>query len=157
MGKNLVPWRYNNAYLCRSTVTSKGVSNYLFYFIQVLLKKLYVRRMAADLGISKIYTHGKMVGMRSNMSKKVFKIMTESMMSDMHRNCLVFTEKEIKVCIRFCLLYVFSEHLLGQHSCIFVCSKSSAILGCPCSMEIAVGSRVTMPCKIGANVRLHRM
>lgn len=75
--------------------------------MQILLKKLYVRRMAADLGINKIYTSGKMVGMRTNMSAKVFKIMTESMTSDVHRNCLVFTGKEIQVCKRFSLLHIF--------------------------------------------------
>jgi len=80
----------------------------LLIFMQVLLKKLYVRRMAADLGINKIYTSGKMVGMITNMSKKVFKIMTESMTSDIHRNCLVFTGKEIKVCMKFSLSHLFS-------------------------------------------------
>lgn len=67
--------------------------------MQILLKKLYVRRMAADLGISKIYASGKTVCMRTDMSKKVFRIMTESMVSDIHRSCLVFDGDEIKVSI----------------------------------------------------------
>ncbi|XXG49700.1 hypothetical protein AAC387_Pa02g3802 [Persea americana] len=64
--------------------------------MEILLKKLYVKRMAADLGISKIYASGKMVGMSTNMSKRVFKLMTESMTSDAHRNSLVFKGNEIK-------------------------------------------------------------
>lgn len=70
--------------------------------MQLLLKKLYVRRMAADLGITKVYASGKTVHMATNMTKKVFKIMTESMASDVHRNCLVFVGNEIKVCMLFC-------------------------------------------------------
>lgn len=69
--------------------------------MQLLLKKLYVRRMAADLGITKIYASGKTVHMAANMTKKVFKIMTESMASDVHRNCLTFVENEIKVHMQF--------------------------------------------------------
>ncbi|ONK58649.1 uncharacterized protein A4U43_C09F15250 [Asparagus officinalis] len=83
--------------------------------MEILLKKLYARRMAADLGINKIYTYGKMVIMRTNMSKKVFKIMTESMTSDIHRNCLVFTGKEIKAEL---LLELPGEQLLNW---IFQC------------------------------------
>lgn len=83
--------------------------------MEILLKKLYVRRMAADLGINKIYTSGKMVGMRTNMSRKVFKIMTESMTSDIHRNCLVFTGKEIQAEL---LLELPREQLLNW---IFQC------------------------------------
>eukprot|EP00268_Persea_americana_P023099 TRINITY_DN22779_c0_g2_i1.p1 TRINITY_DN22779_c0_g2~~TRINITY_DN22779_c0_g2_i1.p1 ORF type:complete len:327 (+),score=76.78 TRINITY_DN22779_c0_g2_i1:781-1761(+) len=64
--------------------------------MEILLKKLYVKRMAADLGIGKIYASGKMVGMSTNMSKRVFKLMTESMTSDAHRNSLVFKGNEIK-------------------------------------------------------------
>ncbi|KAK1320017.1 hypothetical protein QJS10_CPB04g00059 [Acorus calamus] len=64
--------------------------------MEMILKKFYVRRMAADLGISRIYASGKMVGMQTNSSKKVFKLMTESMTSDIHRNCLLFEENQIK-------------------------------------------------------------
>lgn len=78
--------------------------------MEILLKKLYVRRMAADLGISKIYTSGKMVGMRTNMSKKVFKLMTESMTSDIYRSCLFFMVKEIKAQL---LLELPREQLLN--------------------------------------------
>ncbi|KAB5527558.1 hypothetical protein DKX38_021405 [Salix brachista] len=64
--------------------------------MEILLKKLYVRRMAADIGITRIYASGKMVGMETNMSKMVFKLMTDSMSSETHRNSLVFDGNEIK-------------------------------------------------------------
>ncbi|OEL25815.1 ATP-dependent DNA helicase [Dichanthelium oligosanthes] len=38
--------------------------------MELLLKKLYVRRMAADLGISRIYPSGKTIFMKTNMNKK---------------------------------------------------------------------------------------
>ncbi|XBI72044.1 hypothetical protein VPH35_066090 [Triticum aestivum] len=64
--------------------------------MELLLKKLYVRRMAADLGISRIYPSGKMIIMKTNMSRKVFRLMEETMASETHRNSLSFTGKEIK-------------------------------------------------------------
>lgn len=69
------------------------------FSMEILLKKLYVRRMAADLGISRIYASGKMVGMETNMNKRVFKLMTDSMMSDIYRNSLFFDRDQIKVTI----------------------------------------------------------
>ncbi|KAG1331624.1 ATP-dependent DNA helicase, chloroplastic [Cocos nucifera] len=83
--------------------------------MELLLKKLYVRRMAADLGITKIYASGKTVHIATNMTKKVFKIMTESMASDVHRNCLVFGRNEIKAEL---LLELPKEQLLNW---IFQC------------------------------------
>ncbi|MQL74444.1 hypothetical protein Taro_006780 [Colocasia esculenta] len=83
--------------------------------MEILLKKLYVRRMAADLGIGKIYALGKIVCMRTDISKKVFRIMTESMASDIHRNCLLFEENEIKAEL---LLELPTEQLLNW---IFQC------------------------------------
>lgn len=50
--------------------------------------------MAADLGISRIYTHRKMVGMDTRITKN---LNAESMASDVHRNCLSFTDHQIKV------------------------------------------------------------
>lgn len=67
------------------------------YSMEILLKKLYVRRMAADLGIIRIYASGKVVVMETNMSTKVFKLITDSMASDVHRNSLVFDGNQIKV------------------------------------------------------------
>ncbi|KAJ4959779.1 hypothetical protein NE237_019689 [Protea cynaroides] len=84
--------------------------------MEILLKKLYVRRMAADLGITRIYALGKMVGMETNMSKKVFKLVTESMASDVHRNSLVFKENLITAEL---LLELPREQLLNW---IFQCS-----------------------------------
>ncbi|XP_048570673.1 ATP-dependent DNA helicase At3g02060, chloroplastic isoform X3 [Triticum urartu] len=69
--------------------------------MELLLKKLYVRRMAADLGISRIYPSGKMIIMKTNMSRKVFRLMEETMASETHRNSLSFTGKEIKDCKRW--------------------------------------------------------
>uniref|UniRef100_A0ACD5X3I0 Uncharacterized protein n=1 Tax=Avena sativa TaxID=4498 RepID=A0ACD5X3I0_AVESA len=64
--------------------------------MELLIKKLYVRRMAADLGISRIYPSGKLIIMKTNMNKKVFRLMAEAMASETHRNSLSFTAKEIK-------------------------------------------------------------
>ncbi|XP_042469799.1 ATP-dependent DNA helicase At3g02060, chloroplastic-like isoform X2 [Zingiber officinale] len=83
--------------------------------MEILLKKLYVRRMAADLGIKRIYTSGKTVVMITNMSKKVFRLMTESMTSDVYRNSLSFTHNEIKAEL---LLDLPKEQLLNW---IFQC------------------------------------
>lgn len=76
----------------------------------MLLKKLYVRRMAADLGITRIYASGKMVGMITSMSKKVFKLMLESMSSEVHRNSLVFEENQIKVSICCSVAFVIPHY-----------------------------------------------
>ncbi|XP_030552631.1 ATP-dependent DNA helicase At3g02060, chloroplastic [Rhodamnia argentea] len=83
--------------------------------MEILLKKLYVRRMAADLGISRIYASGKMVGMKTNMTKHVFKLMTDSMVSDMHRNSLVYEGDHVKAEL---LLELPREQLLNW---IFQC------------------------------------
>ncbi|KAB2610049.1 hypothetical protein D8674_018081 [Pyrus ussuriensis x Pyrus communis] len=83
--------------------------------MEILLKKLYARRMAADLGISKIYASGKMVFMKTSMKKKVFKLITESMASDVYRNSLVFEGDQIKAEL---LLELPREQLLNW---IFQC------------------------------------
>ncbi|OAY37088.1 ATP-dependent DNA helicase At3g02060, chloroplastic [Manihot esculenta] len=85
------------------------------YSMEILLKKLYVRRTAADLGITRIYTSGKIVCMKTNMSKKVFKLMIDSMASDVHRNSLVFDGDQIKAEL---LLELPREQLLNW---IFQC------------------------------------
>ncbi|TVT97254.1 hypothetical protein EJB05_57501, partial [Eragrostis curvula] len=64
--------------------------------MELLLKKLYVRRMAADLGISRIYPSGKLIFMKTNMNKKVFRLMTEAMTSETYRNSLSYSGKQIK-------------------------------------------------------------
>ncbi|KMZ73581.1 Transcription-repair-coupling factor [Zostera marina] len=78
--------------------------------MELFLKKLYVKRMAADLGIHKIYSVGKVVSMQTVATKKVFKIMTESMASEIHRNCLTFDGNEVKAEL---LLELPSEQLLN--------------------------------------------
>lgn len=85
------------------------------YSMEILLKKLYVRRMAADLGITSIYASGKMVGMKTNMSKKVFKLITDSATSDVHQNSLIFEDGQIKAEL---LLELPKEQLLNW---IFQC------------------------------------
>lgn len=59
--------------------------------------------MAADLGITRIYASEKMVGMKTNMSKKVFKLITDSIASDAHRNSLEFEDDQIKVVMHVCV------------------------------------------------------
>ncbi|CAK9311495.1 unnamed protein product [Citrullus colocynthis] len=85
------------------------------YSMEILLKKLYVRRMAADLGISRIYASGKAVCMETNMNKKVFKLISDSMTSEVHRNCLSYGEHQIKAGL---LLELPREQLLNW---IFEC------------------------------------
>ncbi|KAL0541600.1 hypothetical protein IC582_021653 [Cucumis melo] len=80
------------------------------YSMEILLKKLYVRRMAADLGISRIYASGKVVCMETNMNKKVFQLISDSMTSEVHRNCLSFEEHQIKAGL---LLELPREQLLN--------------------------------------------
>ncbi|KAK7286492.1 hypothetical protein RJT34_21518 [Clitoria ternatea] len=83
--------------------------------MEIILKKLYLRRMAADLGITRIYSSGKMIFMKTNMSKKVFTMMTESMASDLYRNALVLEGDQIKAEL---LLELPKEQLLNW---IFQC------------------------------------
>ncbi len=73
--------------------------------MEILLKKLYVRRMAAELGIFRIYASGKMVGMETNMNKTVFKMVTDSMSSDTYRSYLSFEKGLIKVLVKSILLW----------------------------------------------------
>ncbi|CAN1243978.1 ATP-dependent DNA helicase At3g02060, chloroplastic [Linum perenne] len=80
------------------------------YSMEILLKKLYVRRMAADMGITRIYASGKMVGMQTNMSKGVFELMSESMSSNARKNSLVLEGDVIKAEL---LLELHSEQLLN--------------------------------------------
>ncbi|KAL6960352.1 hypothetical protein U1Q18_038117 [Sarracenia purpurea var. burkii] len=85
------------------------------YSMEIILKKVYVKRMAADLGITRIYASGKMVGMKTSMSKKVFKLITDSMASEAHRNSLDYEDDEIKAKL---LLELSREQLLNW---IFQC------------------------------------
>lgn len=79
------------------------------YSMEIMLKKLYVKRMAADIGIAKIYASGKMIGMKTNMSKRVFNMMRDSMTSEAYRNSLVFEDGSIKVCSSTFYLKLISQ------------------------------------------------
>ncbi|GAB4848604.1 hypothetical protein Ancab_003310 [Ancistrocladus abbreviatus] len=83
--------------------------------MEILLKKLYVRRMAADLGISQIYASGKRVGMQTSMTKNVFRLIRDSMASDVFHNSLDFKNGLIKAEL---LLELPREQLLNW---IFQC------------------------------------
>lgn len=85
------------------------------YSMEILLKKLYVKRMAADLGITRIYSTGKMVCMKTNMSRKVFKLIIHSVASETHRNALLLEDGLIKAEL---LLELPREQLLNW---IFQC------------------------------------
>uniref|UniRef100_A0A0D2ZRL3 Helicase ATP-binding domain-containing protein n=1 Tax=Brassica oleracea var. oleracea TaxID=109376 RepID=A0A0D2ZRL3_BRAOL len=65
------------------------------YSMEIILKKLYVRRMAADLGGNRIYASGKMVVVKTNMSKKVLKLITDSMTCDVYRSSLIYEGDQI--------------------------------------------------------------
>ncbi|KMT07491.1 hypothetical protein BVRB_6g151080 isoform A [Beta vulgaris subsp. vulgaris] len=60
------------------------------------LKKLYVRRMAEDLGINRIYATGRMVGVETNMTRSVFGLIKDSMGSDVLRCSLIYDAGQIK-------------------------------------------------------------
>ncbi|KAH9618801.1 hypothetical protein KSS87_018762 [Heliosperma pusillum] len=81
----------------------------------ILLKKLYVKRMAADLGIMRIYGAGRIVGMETNMSRNVFRLIKESMASEALSSSLMFEDKQIKAEL---LLELPKEQLLNW---IFQC------------------------------------
>ncbi|XP_058737655.1 ATP-dependent DNA helicase At3g02060, chloroplastic [Vicia villosa] len=78
--------------------------------MEVILKMLYLRRMAADIGVTKIYSSGKTVCMKTNMTKTIFKMMTESMTSDLYKDSLVFEGNQIKAEL---LLELPKEQLLN--------------------------------------------
>uniref|UniRef100_A0A803LR93 Helicase ATP-binding domain-containing protein n=1 Tax=Chenopodium quinoa TaxID=63459 RepID=A0A803LR93_CHEQI len=81
--------------------------------MEILLKKLYVKRMAADLGISRIYVIGRIVGMETNMTKDVFRMIKDSMASDVLRSSLVYDNGQIKVSVLFrpVINYAFSAEV----------------------------------------------
>eukprot|EP01018_Ginkgo_biloba_P018318 Gb_38755 [translate_table: standard] len=64
--------------------------------MELLLKKIYVKRMAADLGIAQIFKSGRTIGMRTCMTKESFKLLSEAMTSDFLRSCLTFEDNRIK-------------------------------------------------------------
>ncbi|GAB2225933.1 hypothetical protein Drorol1_Dr00021711 [Drosera rotundifolia] len=64
--------------------------------MEVLLKKLYVYRMAADLAIRQIYVSGKVVYMETNVNRHVFQLMRDSMPSEIWRQSVSYEDGQIK-------------------------------------------------------------
>ncbi|GAB2284040.1 hypothetical protein Dimus_018520 [Dionaea muscipula] len=83
--------------------------------MEILLKKLYVKRMAADLGISRISVSGKVVSMETSITRNAFKLMRDSIASDSWRHSIAFENSEIKAEL---LLELPREQLLNW---IFQC------------------------------------
>jgi len=89
--------------------------------MELILKKLYLRRMAADIGVTRIYSSGKTVFMKTNMNKKVFKMMTESMTSDIYKDSLVLEGDQIKVTFSFRFsISLVSDHRLSLVFCLSI-------------------------------------
>lgn len=101
------------------------------YSMEILLKKLYVRRMASDLGISRIFSSGKMVCMETNIKNKIFSLMLDSMTSDIHRNVLKFENDQIKVTTYILISYklIFTSSISFSFSIILSISRHFWHLG----------------------------
>lgn len=82
---------------------------------EVLLKAVYIRRLAADLGIYRIWVRAKTVIMETGMSAMVFKILQERMTSDSLQSSLRFNEGVIE----FLLLVELPPNRLTDR--IFAC------------------------------------
>lgn len=67
------------------------------FTVQMLLKMLYVRRMAADLGIHRIRIRGLSVIMETNMSSEAFEMIASSITSESVRSSLTFDTGHIEV------------------------------------------------------------
>ena len=66
---------------------------------QIILKSIYIRRIAADLGIDHIWVRSKTVVMDTKMSETVFNIIKEGMTSDSLQSSLTFNEGLIEVSV----------------------------------------------------------
>ncbi|GLJ46200.1 hypothetical protein SUGI_0973400 [Cryptomeria japonica] len=64
--------------------------------MELILKKIYVKRMAADLGITEIVKSVKTLVMRTSMTKEAFKFLLEAMSTDHLRSSLKFEDGCIK-------------------------------------------------------------
>ncbi|KAH7294461.1 hypothetical protein KP509_27G001900 [Ceratopteris richardii] len=64
---------------------------------KVLLQSVYIRRIAADVGIHHIYVHGKTIVMESGMSETFFKILKEGISSDSFLTSLTFKTGVIEI------------------------------------------------------------
>lgn len=110
--------------------------------MEILLKKLYVKRMAADLGINRIYVIGRMVGMETNMTKNVFRMIKDSMASDVLRSSLIYDDGQIKVIVAFtpAIIYAFFaekpflihiSYLLSTSLCFMLALHYRFFSSCP--------------------------
>jgi hypothetical protein len=68
-----------------------------FFSYQIILKSIYIRRIAADLGIDHIWVRSKTVVMDSKMSETVFDIIKDGMTSDSLQSSLTYNEGLIEV------------------------------------------------------------
>jgi transcription-repair coupling factor (superfamily II helicase) len=66
--------------------------------IEMLLKTMYVKRIAADLGIHRIRTRGKTVVMETNMELEAFDMLASAVSSDTLRASLSYERGRIEVC-----------------------------------------------------------
>nr|ATB19863.1 putative DEAD/DEAH box helicase [Callitropsis funebris] len=64
--------------------------------MELFLKKIYVKRMAADLGITEIAKSAKAIVMRTSMTREAFKFLLEAMPTDHLRSSLKFEGGHIK-------------------------------------------------------------
>lgn len=64
----------------------------------MLLKTMYVKRIAADLGIHRIRTRGKTVVMETNMELEAFDMLASAVSSDTLRASLSYERGRIEVC-----------------------------------------------------------
>lgn len=91
--------------------------------MELLLKKIYVKRIAADLGISQILKAGKTIAMRTQMTKDAFKLFVEAMSPDSFCSSLTFEDNYIKAQLLLDLpnerlLHWLFDCLVDMHKCL---------------------------------------
>lgn len=91
--------------------------------MELLLKKIYVKRIAADLGISQILKAGKTIAMRTQMTKEAFKLFVEAMSPDSFCSSLTFEDNYIKAQLLLDLpnerlLHWLFDCLVDMHNCL---------------------------------------
>jgi hypothetical protein len=94
---------------------------------QMLLKTMYVKRIAADLGIHRIRTRGKTVVMETNMELEAFDMLASAVSSDTLRASLSYERGRIEVCSltlaqAFCVSFYCTPIVQCMSS--FSCMKS---------------------------------
>jgi len=91
--------------------------------MELLLKKIYVKRIAADLGISQILKSRKTIAMRTQMTKEAFKLFLEAMSPDSFCSSLTFEDNYIKAQLLLDLpnerlLHWLFDCLADMHNCL---------------------------------------